>query len=192
MNRTPPTAGGGPAGRYFAGRRLKQENRIGSVNGKYWPYGERYGGGPWNDEAFATYYRDSGTGLDYADQRYYGSTMGRFLTADPYHGFGGPADPQSWNRYSYVRNDPINRIDPDGLQDVVADVGTILRITVTGQSCPPGMRMDAGGSCRDENLLADAWGDLLRIMGRGGPDPFRLELMPDGAFSIPMHIPATT
>ena len=29
----------------------------------------------------------------------------------------GPADPQSWNRYSYTRNDPINRTDRKGLND---------------------------------------------------------------------------
>jgi hypothetical protein len=28
---------------------------------------------------------------------------------------GIPADPQSWNRYAYVRNDPVNRVDPNGL-----------------------------------------------------------------------------
>jgi len=30
---------------------------------------------------------------------------------------GGPADPASWNRYTYTRGDPINRFDPSGLQD---------------------------------------------------------------------------
>jgi hypothetical protein len=36
-----------------------------------------------------------------------------------------PADPQSLNRYSYVRNNPLNRIDPDGQADVGAgDVGS--------------------------------------------------------------------
>jgi RHS repeat-associated protein len=63
---------------------------------------------------FATYRRDA-TGLDYANQRYYSSTVARFLTPDPYQASGGPADPQSWNRYAYVQNDPINFTDPTGL-----------------------------------------------------------------------------
>ncbi len=53
-------------------------------------------------------------GLDYADQRFYASTYGRFNTPDPYQGSAGPGDPGSWNRYSYVGGDPVNRLDLAG------------------------------------------------------------------------------
>src|SRR5271168_604854 len=44
--------------------------------------------------------------------RYYDSTVARFCSADP---LGGQLDdPQTWNRYAYARNDPINLIDPSG------------------------------------------------------------------------------
>jgi hypothetical protein len=47
--------------------------------------------------------------------------MGRFLTPDPYKANNGasgdPSDPQSWNRYTYSRNDPTNRYDPTGTLD---------------------------------------------------------------------------
>jgi RHS repeat-associated protein len=60
-------------------------------------------------------------GLDYADQRFFASTYGRFNTADPYgENRGGPGDPSdslSWNMYSYTRGDPVNRLDPHGLAD---------------------------------------------------------------------------
>jgi RHS repeat-associated protein len=49
------------------------------------------------------------------DNRYYARSIGRFTTPDPYIASGGPADPQSWNRYSYVQNDPVNFSDPEGL-----------------------------------------------------------------------------
>jgi hypothetical protein len=49
------------------------------------------------------------------DQRFYASTYGRFNSADPYAGSAGPQDPGSWNRYSYVAGDPVNRHDPHGL-----------------------------------------------------------------------------
>ena len=42
--------------------------------------------------------------------------QGRWLTPDP-SGMGAvdPGDPQTWNRYAYVGNSPLNRTDPQGL-----------------------------------------------------------------------------
>jgi hypothetical protein len=40
--------------------------------------------------------------------------MGRFLTPDLYAPSAKPDNPQSWNRYTYVTNDPINANDPSG------------------------------------------------------------------------------
>jgi RHS repeat-associated protein len=62
-------------------------------------------------------YRCTGTASASLVQRYYASTYGRFASPDPYMASGGPADPQSLNRYSYTRGDPINRFDPKGLAD---------------------------------------------------------------------------
>ncbi len=50
--------------------------------------------------------------MDCARARYYDSTVGRFCSADPLGGKVG--DPKTWNRYAYVRNDPINLTDPNG------------------------------------------------------------------------------
>src|ERR1035441_2640056 len=58
--------------------------------------------------------QDAATGLDYADQRYYASNFGRFMSADRYVASGGTSDPKSWNRYSYVEGDPVNFNDPGG------------------------------------------------------------------------------
>jgi len=75
---------------------------------------------PPNDNVkFATYTRDAATGLDYADQRYYSSQFGRFMSADPYMGSGGANNPQSWNRYTYGLADPLNHNDPRGLETCV-------------------------------------------------------------------------
>jgi RHS repeat-associated protein len=75
----------------------------------------------------ATYYRDSTTGLDYAQNRYYASTLGRFISPDPYKsgvGSGDPAHPQTWNRYAYVVGDPINGYDPTGKDCELVDNGS--------------------------------------------------------------------
>jgi RHS repeat-associated protein len=92
-------------------------DRLGSdIRGtKYFPYGAEATATASDRDKFATYYRDASTGLDYADQRYYSSTIGRFLSPDPYEASGGPVDPGSWNRYAYVQGDPINFVDPQGL-----------------------------------------------------------------------------
>jgi RHS repeat-associated protein len=51
--------------------------------------------------------------LDYMHARYYNPQAGRFLSVDP----GKDWDiyqPQSWNLYSYVRNNPLRFVDPTG------------------------------------------------------------------------------
>jgi len=40
--------------------------------------------------------------------------QGRFISADPLVASGHPMNPQSWNRYSYVGNNPLKLTDPDG------------------------------------------------------------------------------
>jgi RHS repeat-associated protein len=104
---------------WFGGRLIEKKgtamnaDRLGSYE-KAYPYGElATAAGP--GEKFATYWRDGGTGLDYAVNRYYSSQMGRFVSADPYQASGGPANPGSWNRYAYVEGDPVNFHDPRGL-----------------------------------------------------------------------------
>ena len=63
--------------------------------------------------------RDGETGLDYFGARYFSSAQGRWTSPDwspiprpvPYATL---ADPQTFNLYSYVRNNPLGRTDPDG------------------------------------------------------------------------------
>jgi RHS repeat-associated protein len=80
-----------------------------------YPYGVEYTTTANDREKYATYTRDSLTGLDYAMNRYYASQWGRFLSPDPYAGSISLASPQSRNRYTYVGGDPVNGNDPAGL-----------------------------------------------------------------------------
>jgi len=85
----------------------------------YYPYGEPITTGTQSLLKFTGKERDTESGLDNFGARYYGSSMGRFMTPDwaarpttvPYAVFG---DPQSLNLYGYVRNDPISQADADG------------------------------------------------------------------------------
>lgn len=73
----------------------------------------RAGGGAGSNYTFLTQKeRDNETGLDYFGARYYSSTQGRFNSIDS--GSFTPADPQNWNRYSCVQNNPLKFTDPTG------------------------------------------------------------------------------
>ena len=68
-------------------------------------------------QQFTSKERDIETGLDYFLARYYSSTQGRFTSPDP---LSAPASahpnvPQSWNLYTYVLNNPLKLVDPDGM-----------------------------------------------------------------------------
>jgi len=65
-------------------------------------------------QKYTGYERDSESGLDYAQARYYGSTQGRFMSVDPSMSSGKAGDPQSWNRYVYTTNNPLKFVDPSG------------------------------------------------------------------------------
>jgi RHS repeat-associated protein len=66
---------------------------------------------------FTGYERDSETGLDYAQARYFASAQGRFTSADPLLASGRAGAPQTWNRYSYALNNPLKYTDPTGMVD---------------------------------------------------------------------------
>jgi len=59
--------------------------------------------------------RDSETGLDYFGARYYASMQGRFTSVDPLASSAKLTNPQTWNRYAYVLNNPLRLIDPTGM-----------------------------------------------------------------------------
>jgi RHS repeat-associated protein len=112
---------GGTAGYPVWSDRLGTNRLYGA---RFYPYGDEITSTPNDHEKFATYTRDSYTGLDYADQRYYASSYGRFNTPDPSAASAGPSDPGSWNRYSYTGGDPVNRLDAHGLWYQWADAET--------------------------------------------------------------------
>ncbi len=86
----------------------------------YFPFGEEATAFNQDSERlkFTGHERDlaslAGTGddLDYMHARHCSPLTGRFLSVDPVG--GTPGRPQSWNRYAYVGDNPMNDTDPTG------------------------------------------------------------------------------
>ncbi len=91
----------------------------------YYPYGgveHDYCPNAAQNYKFTGKERDSESGLDYFIARHHGSSLGRFMQPDP---MGGHAeDPQTLNRYAYVRNNPLSFIDPTGMNFSIPCKGT--------------------------------------------------------------------
>ena len=159
---------------YFGGKLVGHSNsgsisiissdRLGSI-GKYYPYGQEKPSATTNGtEKFTGYFRDSETGLDYADQRYHNPGTGRFLTPDPYmaatNGGNDPSNPGSWNRYAYVAGDPINYYDPAGEYMAIPAPGTewtppATPISTTGASMF--LSLESGGGEGSGGFAGTKW-----------------------------------
>jgi RHS repeat-associated protein len=86
----------------------------------YYPFGEQIPptGGTAGTLKFTGKERDAESGLDNFGARYNASTVGRFMTPDtklPSRKF--LMNPQKWNKYAYVLNNPLSLVDPDGMEE---------------------------------------------------------------------------
>ena len=86
---------------------------------RYDPWGaERTTAVSGTDVGYTGQRNDNSTGLMYYGARYYDPTIGRFNQTDTI--VPNPAEPEDLNRYSYVRNNPVNLTDPTGNYCIVA------------------------------------------------------------------------
>jgi RHS repeat-associated protein len=99
------------------------------------PFGEEipagYGGrgSEWGkydavNQKFTGQEHDSETQFDFFGARYFSSAQGRFTSPDEPLADQFANDPQSWNLYSYVRNNPLRYVDPSGMSCIGLDDGT--------------------------------------------------------------------
>jgi RHS repeat-associated protein len=117
----------------------------------YGPYGEvevnSESGTP--DRNFTGQNQDVASGFYDFLLRRLSATQGRWISPDP----AGIAavdklNPQTWNRYAYVSNSPLEYVDPLGLEDVPCPPGyppgSVCK-KVTDQKCPDGTDCGGGG-----------------------------------------------
>ena len=93
--------------------------------------------------------RDTETGFDFFRARYFSGALGRFTGPDSKQYTGRTIRfPQKWDKYGYAQNNPLNAIDPDGLDD--------YKIFI---AAPEG----GGGDWRSAQLAAEANGHTLQV-----------------------------
>lgn len=142
-------------------RMLTNSNGFPVWEGTYRPFGEELNAqGTVNTYKFTGFERDGESGLDHTWFRKYSSTQGRWCSADPLG--GNIFDPQSLNRYAYVGNDPINFVDPLGLDEIpptFSDVGMEdWGCTVDGIRVPCSLAWMVGASGAAEAVYtASGW-----------------------------------
>lgn len=134
-------------------------------DGEYAPFGEVYNESTVNGayHSFTGQKEDTVAGFDdFLFREYSAAQQGRWISPDP----AGLAavditDPQSWNRYAYLTNNPLNAIDPLGLCNPNKDDCT-----------PRWTNFDAIGQGGCTVTLADGsvWGcvALQNLIGAGG------------------------
>jgi RHS repeat-associated protein len=147
---------------------LPGTDRLGSLKhgSRRYPFGD--GNQSYANDEYATYRKDTASAHYYAWHRYYSATWGRFSSPDPYVMSGGLTNPQGWNRYSYVANDPVNFHDPAGLH-AQRPVVVTPPITVTAWVSPLETMMGTYGA----EFGGAGWGDIA-----GGPSHL---MEPEGA-----------
>jgi RHS repeat-associated protein len=125
-------------------------NEDGAIAGlhDYLPFGEEIPSGDWNrtaqddngtplygsdqpNQKFTGKERDGETGLDYFGARYFSGAQGRFTSPDKPFADQYPEDPQSWNLYGYVRNNPLAYVDPTGEGQAAALTAQLWQIGAT-------------------------------------------------------------
>ena len=137
------------------------KNSSGAEVGRhhYMPFGEEkpyLAQGSTNTRQFTGHERDSEAGLDYMLARYYSSGLGRFLSVDPASTSIVVSDPQSWNRYAYVQNNPLAYRDATGMDKQLAHDQNMERSLIrVGYRAEDAAKMSRGAGAIDRGVTSN-------------------------------------
>ncbi|MDR3746085.1 MAG: RHS repeat-associated core domain-containing protein [Acidobacteriaceae bacterium] len=134
-------------------RRVQVNDATGAVEATYQslPFGDGYtpnfatGTDDPAENHFTGKERDTESGNDFFNARYYNSSTGRFLSPDPLPWIGWQggseanqnrfdawiANPQNLNEYGYVNNNPMNHTDPTGMNACGTSDDKTCKVTIT-------------------------------------------------------------
>jgi RHS repeat-associated protein len=163
--------------RYYVRDRLGERLVLdisGNVVGRqaHLPFGEDFGESAEQEKHhFTSYERDPEIGSDYAINRQYSQSVARFMRTDPDNGSYNFANPKSLNRYGYVGNDPLNAVDPLGLDSCSLAIVAKISGWIPGIDGPQqaSVTIYAIVCVRDE--VPSGGGSRIGGGGSGGKDP---------------------
>ncbi len=98
------------------------------------PYGQAVSNSTSDFYLYTGLDQDAINGSDHAWYRNYSTAQSRWLRPDPYNGSYDLYNPQSFNRYNYVENNPLEFIDPRGLNE---NEGLICSFDPASIACDP-------------------------------------------------------
>jgi RHS repeat-associated protein len=162
-------------------RLVTDSNALVKARHDYLPFGEEIGSGvasrntdwgPGKDDInqkFTGKERDAESGLDYFGARYYGSALGRFSSPDPENAGAFPSNPQSWNAYAYVGNNPLTVTDPDGRDWSVCESNSSNCATVTNDAAFDQFNKDTGNYVQGGNYY-DSSGNQIGTASWSAPN----------------------
>ncbi|MFA5820836.1 MAG: RHS repeat-associated core domain-containing protein [Candidatus Gracilibacteria bacterium] len=128
-----------------------------------------------NDYKFTGKEKDDSTGLYYYGARYYNPSLGRFMSEDPWE--GNITDPQSLNKYAYVRNNPLKYRDPTGmcLEDACIVEGIIILSAYIASSVIATQHRSSDSN----STLPDLFDNRITLEEQAKNQPLTTPLTPD-------------
>ena len=188
--------------RFYHGDHLGSSNVITDGTGalvelsEHTPYGSlsRHEGTANVPQKFTGQRLDASTGLYFYNSRYYDPDLGRFTQPDTY--VQEPADPQTLNRYAYVRNNPVNFVDPSGygwFRKLLAIVFTAIAAVATeGASLFVTVPLTAGAYYAGDQIGAAAERSTSTRNAQAPPVAFNLPTILPGSLGGPMGLPSAS
>src|SRR5574340_768412 len=140
------------------------ENLLGSTSGTvdangspvstllYTAFGEtRLANGATNTDYRYTGQREEAElGLYFYNARWYDPSLGRFVQPDSL--VPNPGNPLDWDRYAYVRNNPVNLIDPNG-HNPIAVFFALVGLTIVLSQVPSDQYQTNPDNRGDPNVI---------------------------------------